>query len=195
MDLKIFLGLLAILVGTIGYIPYFRNIFSGKTKPHVFSWLVWGILTTIAFAGQVAGKGGAGTWVTGFTALACFTIVALSLVKGSRDFPLVDWICLLGCAVSLGFWAITDNPLTAIVLVTIIDLVGFLPTFRKSYTKPNSETAFTYLMGSAKFFISLLALHEYSATTVLYPASLVITNGLFVIMIVIRRRQLKAKSA
>lgn len=116
MDLKIFLGLVAVVVGVVGYIPYFRNIFSGKTKPHAFSWLVWGILTTIAFAGQVAGKGGAGTWVTGFTALACFTIVGLSLVKGSRYFPLVDWICLIGCAVALGFWAITDNPLTAIAL-------------------------------------------------------------------------------
>src|SRR5580698_5703228 len=64
--MKEILGASAILIGCISYVPYFRTIFSGKTKPHAFSWLVWGILTAIAFGGQIVGKGGAGAWVTGF---------------------------------------------------------------------------------------------------------------------------------
>ena len=184
------LGLLAILIGLIGYIPYFTTIFSGKTKPHAFTWFVWGLLTAIAFGGQVAGDGGAGAWVTGFTAFISFIICALGLVKGKRDFPLADWLCLVGCMLALALWALTDNPLSAIILITIIDILAFIPTFRKSYHKPDSEPAFTYALSGLKFVIGIAALQNLSAVTVIYPASLVLTNGLFVLMLIVRRKQL-----
>lgn len=40
-DYKIILGLVAVVVGFVGYIPYLRDLFKGTTKPHVFSWGVW----------------------------------------------------------------------------------------------------------------------------------------------------------
>lgn len=88
--MKDILGLSAVIIGFIGYVPYFRTLFNGKTKPHAFTWLVWGVLTAIAFGGQVAGNAGAGAWVTGFTALISFAIFGFALVKGKRDFPLAD---------------------------------------------------------------------------------------------------------
>lgn len=190
--MKNILGILAVLIGLIGYVPYFTTIFSGKTKPHAFTWFVWGILTAIAFSGQIVGHGGAGAWVTGLTAFISFIICGLALVKGTKDFPLADWLCLAGCMVALGLWAITNNPLSAIVLITIIDLLAFIPTFRKSYSAPGSEPAFTYSLSGLKFVLGIAALQEFSAVTVLYPASLVLTNGLFVLMLLIRRRQFSA---
>lgn len=184
------LGILAVIIGFIGYVPYFRTIFNGKTKPHAFTWLVWGVLTGIAFVGQVAGDGGAGAWVTGFTAFISFTIFALALVKGKKDFPPADWLCLCGCVAALALWAVTDNPLSAIILITIIDALAFAPTFRKSYSKPYSEPAFTYALSGLKFLIALFALQEVSMVTVLYPASLVIANGAFVLLLVIQRKRL-----
>ncbi|QQS19999.1 hypothetical protein IPL85_00865 [Candidatus Saccharibacteria bacterium] len=184
------LGILAVIVGFIGYIPYFRTIFSGKTKPHAFSWLVWGTLTGIAFVSQVAGNGGAGAWVTGFTALISFTIFGLALFKGVKDFPLTDWLCLAGSIIAIALWALTKNPLIAVVLITIIDFVAFLPTIRKSYSEPNSEPIFTYSLSGLKFLIGIIALTELSWLTVLYPASLVMANGGFVVMLLIRRNKL-----
>lgn len=190
MDYKVYLGVLAIAVGLIGYVPYFRTIFNGKTKPHAFSWLVWGVLTGIAYGGQIEGHGGPGSWITAFTALVCFTIFSLSLLKGERDFPLADWLCLIGCFFAIILWIFTKNPLSAIIIITVVDMLAFVPTFRKSYLKPNSETSFTYTMSSLKFFIAIIALHRFSAVTVLYPASLVITNGVFVVMLLMRRNRL-----
>lgn len=188
--MKDILGILAVIIGFIGYVPYFRTIFSGKTKPHAFTWLVWGTLTGIAFVGQVVGEGGAGAWVTGFTAFISFAIFILALVKGKRDFPLVDWLCLGGCMMALVLWAVTNNPLVAIVLITIIDALAFIPTFRKSYSQPYSEPAFTYSLSGLKFFVALFALAELSLVTVLYPASLVLANGAFVSMLFIQRKRL-----
>jgi len=188
--MKELLGISAVVIGFIGYVPYFRTIFSGKTKPHAFTWLVWGILTAIAFGGQIVGDGGAGAWVTGFTAFISFTVFGLAIVKGKRDFPLVDWLCLGGCTVALALWAITKDPLLAIILITIIDMLAFIPTFRKSYSMPYSEPAFTYALSGLKFLVSFFALQQLSMVTVLYPASLVLTNGAFLVLLLVRRKQL-----
>ena len=184
------LGIIAVVIGFIGYIPYFKTIFSGKTKPHAFTWLVWGTLTAIATAGQVAGGGVAGAWVTGFTALISFIIFGLALVRGVKDFPLADWLCLAGCILAAVLWLVTNDPLTAVVLITLIDAIAFIPTIRKSYSSPESEPAFTYALSGLKFVIGIAALEQLSLLTVLYPASLVLANGGFVLMLWVQRKRL-----
>lgn len=191
--MKTFLGVLAIAIGVYSYIPYFRDIFAGKTKPHAFSWFVWFLLTAIAFFAQIAGEGGAGAWVTGFTALVSLAVVVAALKVGKRNIVPLDWAFFVGSLLSLVLWAVTKNPVGSVVLITIIDALAFVPTFRKSYHKPHEETSITYALSGIKFAIGLAALNTVSVTTALYPLSLVVTNLLFVVMIEWRRKQLKAK--
>ncbi len=58
-----------------------------------------------------------------------FYYFVLALVKGKKDFPLADWLCLAGCMAGLALWAFTGNPLAAIILITVIDMLAFAPTF------------------------------------------------------------------
>lgn len=189
MDIKYALGAAAIIVAVISYIPYFRDIFRGKTKPHAFSWLVWGILNAIAFAGQLHDKAGAGAWAVGFTAVVLFVIFGLALARGERNIRPFDWYCLLGAGIALLFWLLTSDPLFSVVLITAIDAFGFLPTFRKAYQKPHQETAVTFTLSTLKYLLVLITLEHYTVVTMLFPLSLVIMNGLFVIMLAVRRRQ------
>ena len=55
-----FLGFAATVIALISYVPYFRDIFVEKTKPHAFTWFIWGVLTVIAFVGQMSGHAGPG---------------------------------------------------------------------------------------------------------------------------------------
>jgi hypothetical protein len=185
------LGALAVAIGLAGYVPYFRDIFRGKTKPHAFSWLVWSVLTGIAFAAQVTENAGAGSWITGITALACFAIFLLALVRGQRSFPVFDWISLIIAFVSMLLWWVTKEPTVSVILVSLIDAIGFLPTFRKGFQKPFEETAITFALSAIKFIPALIALETYTISTWLYPASLVLMNGLFVIMLLIRRNHMR----
>lgn len=189
-DYKSLLGALAIVVGLVGYIPYFRDIFRKRTKPHAFSWFVWGILTAIAFFAQVTRGGGPGTWVTGITALACLVISGLALFYGERDIKMIDWLSLLDALVGIVFWVFTNDPFLAVILVTVIDAVGYIPTFRKGFHKPYEETISTFFLSSLKFLIALFALRSLNLITWLYPASLVLTNAFFVAMLISRRRSL-----
>lgn len=190
MDYKFVLGISAIVIAFVSYIPYVRDIFAGKTKPHAFSWFIWGVLTAIGFAGQLAGGAGSGAWVTGFTALACFSISIVGLVKGRKNIIFVDWLSLIGAGVALFLWYLTKNPLLSVILVTVIDALGFFPTFRKSYSKPQEETLSTYFLSGLKFLISLFALQNFTILTALYPVSLVVMNWLFIAMLIVRRKQL-----
>jgi hypothetical protein len=193
MEIRDALGAVAVAIAIVAFIPYCRAVVRGTTKPHAFSWLVWGVLTAIGFAAQVAGHAGAGSWVTGFSALACFAIFAAALKVGVRTFPTIDWLCLIACGAALILWSLTSDALAAVILITAIDLLGFVPTFRKSYVAPHSETALTYSLSATKWVVSIAALASFSATTVLYPASLVVTNAAFVAMVVVRRRVMAAR--
>ena len=191
IELKSILGTIAIIIALIGYVPYFRDIFRGKTKPHAYSWLVWSSLTGIAFFGQILYKGGAGAWVTGFTAIVSFTIFFLALKKGEKNITSSDKLSLFGAGFALLLWYLTSNPLIAVILIIIIDSLGFYPTFRKSYHKPHEETMLTFFLSGLKFAIAIVALQNYSVVTYLYPASLVLMNWVFVGFLIIRRRQHK----
>jgi len=98
---------------------------------------------------------------------------------------------LVGAGLALILWLVTENALVAIILVTIIDLFGFFPTFRKSFYKPQEETVIMYFLAGVKFLISIFALENYSLITYLYPGVLVVMNFAFVSMLVVRRKILK----
>lgn len=189
-DYKQLLGILAIAIGIAAYIPYLIDLFKGKTKPHVFSWLLWGIITGIGFFASLSRGGGAGVWVEAFTGAMCFFIATYAVFRGERNITIIDWLSFIGAVLALALWAITKEPLVAIILVLIIDVLGFVPTFRKSYSKPYEETLSCYLLNGIKFIPALFALTFFNATTALYPAYLIAANFAFVAMLIWRRKQI-----
>src|ERR1700722_1412247 len=93
--MKEVVGFASLLIAIVGYVPYVKNILKGNTKPHALSWLVWAVLSAIAFAVQLTHNAGAGAWLMGFTALVTFTIFLLSLRYGERNILIVDWLSLV----------------------------------------------------------------------------------------------------
>lgn len=187
-----FLGWLSVLLGFAGYIPYFISLYKNETKPHAFSWFIWGILTTIAYFAQTAGGAGPGAWVNGSSALTCLIIFATALFKGEKNITKSDWVTFIGALMTIPIWYVTKDPFYALVLIVIIDALAFYPTFRKSWWKPYEEEPLTYAMSGLKFLIALFALNAVNMTTAFYPAFLVLANWLFVAMVLWRRKTVMA---
>ena len=184
------LGFAATAIALASYVPYFRDIFAQKTKPHAFTWLIWGVLTGIAFVGQIAGHAGPGAWVTGFTTFVCLAIAAIAAVNGERNIARLDWVALAGAGLALVVWFLTRGPLLSVILITVIDNVGFIPTLRKSYYRPAEETMSTFVLSGLKWVLGIFALDHLSVTTALFPISIVVASWLFVVMLLVRRKQL-----
>jgi hypothetical protein len=191
MDFKVIIGSIAVLLTFIGYVPYIRDILNGKTRPHIYSWFLWGFVTSISFALQISDQAGPGALVTLAAALLCFVVFVLSFFqKGKRDIVLADTLLFILTFIALGLWLIADQPVLSVVLVTSIDLLGFAPTIRKSWNKPHTETLSFYAISAFRFALAIVALNHYTIITSLYPVAWLFGNGLFALMLAVRRKQL-----
>ncbi len=191
MDFKLIFGILSVVVAIVCFLPYFNDIFKRKTEPHMYSWLIWTILQGVGVAAQLKDGAGYGTWALALGAFFCFAIFLLSFKYGTKNISKFDLACLIVAIGAIGIYLFLPNPLWATLVVATVDFVGFLPTFRKGFQEPFSETPATFFLSGVANLLSLIALQNYSATTVLYIASLFITNMSFAVMILARRFLLK----
>lgn len=191
-EIKNIIGIIAIILIFLGYIPYFRDLIKGKTVPHIYSWILWGFVTFIVAALQFSDGAGIGALITLVVAGICAAVIIVSVVKhkGSMNITLLDKAFLILGFISLGIWLLAKQPLLSAVLATTTDLLAFAPTIRKSWHKPYSETLSLYELNVVRFSLALVALQHYSLITVLYPASWVVGNGLFAVVLILRRKKL-----
>ena len=144
----------------------------------------------MVFFAQVTGGAGAGVWVTGITSILCLSVAAMALSHGEKHITKSDWLFFAMALGGIVVWKLTNNPLSAVIIVSITDALAFLPTFRKAYYKPYEETVILFVLSVVKISLGILATKSLNLTTVFYPAELIVTNGLFVIMVLVRRKQL-----
>jgi hypothetical protein len=190
MSAKEFLGLLSIVFGTLAYGAYFISIFRGRTRPHMFSWIVWGTVSGVVYFAQLSKEAGPGAWATGASALVCYLVGVLAYFRGEKNITRSDWIFFIGAFAAIPLWYATKEPLWSVILVVVIDTMGFCPTMRKSYHRPHEELALLYGLDNVKFILSLLALKNFSVTATLYPLTALCLNSAFIAMLFYRRAAL-----
>lgn len=189
MIYKELLSAVAIALTFIAFVPYIRSITSGKTKPHVFSWVIWGSVTFVVFLAQLADKGGVGAWPIGVSGIITIYVAFMAYIKKSdRSITRTDWLFFISAMFALPLWYFTSDPLWAVVILTTVDVAGFGPTFRKAYEHPFSERLLFFVLVAMRNFISIAALEHYSLTTVLFPAVTALACLVFIVMVGYRRR-------
>ena len=188
---KNFYGALAVALGLWASASYFYGLWKYKFRPHFFTWFIWTLLTVIALAAQISDSAGAGSWIMVLTAASCGVVTILAIFIGEKNITRSDWATFITALMAIPIWVITDNALYAVILVTVIDALGFYPTFRKSWVDPYSDSAFSFSLHAIKFIPSLFAMEKFSAVNITYPISLVALNGGFAVMLLARRQFVK----
>lgn len=189
--MKEFLGILAVVITFVGYAPYVLDTIKGKTRPHIFSWFTWAFVTFIIFTLQVFGHGGAGTYTTLATAILCFGIFVLGLKNGKKDITKFDTVIFIITLVATAIWIFAKQPVISTILIVTINTLANIPTIRKSWKDPYSETLFTWEMGAVRNFLGLIALSEFSILTWLYPVTNLLINIIESSILIAIRKQLK----
>lgn len=192
MDYKTVISIVATIIGLASYVPYLMDTLRNKVKPNPASWMVWGILALIAFAGQWTSGGGIGALTTGTSAIASFFVMGFAMRgKGSRNLSRLDWACLAASAIAVAMWPIANSPLLSVALASGVTLVGYIPTWVKSYARPDEENVSMYLIGIIKYVMAAIALSQYSTVTLLYPVVVALANIVLISIIAVRRKQLE----
>lgn len=195
-NIKLIFSGIAIVLAIIGFVPYIVLILRGLVKPHVFSWMIWGITTTIIFFAQLEAEGGMGAWPIGLSGFITIFIAILAYIKrGDATITKLDWAFLIVALASLPLWYITSNPLWTVVILTTVDMIGFGPTLRKAYHHPFEESRLFFMLIILRNMCSVVALEAYSVTTVLFPACLAVGALALLAILQLRRSALTQQAA
>lgn len=191
VDIRLGLSVVASVLAVVSYVPYIRDTLARKTEPHLYTWLIWAITQGTAAAAAIYGGSifaGAGLLVG---ALCVLSIVALSLKYGTKNITTGDTITLVCALLAVVVWWQMHSPLLAVLMVTAIDGFGYIPTFRKSYAEPWSETlSFWFMMGLISLLI-LLSNTEYNWLTIPYTTMMATANFSLFFLLIARRRVVK----
>jgi hypothetical protein len=193
MPSKELFSALAMLLTLAAFLPYIRDILQGRVRPHLFSWVIWALTTFVVFFAQLQARGGAGAWAIGLSASITTLIAVLAFLKRA-DVTITrsDRLFFAAALASLPLWYLTADPLWAVVLLTVVDLLGFGPTLRKAWAAPHSESLLFFGLFLLRNVLVVLALESYSLTTWLFPVAVALACALLMLIIVLRRRAVAA---
>ncbi|HAX91427.1 MAG TPA: hypothetical protein DCY07_04370 [Rhodospirillaceae bacterium] len=194
MDYHVIAGGVSVSTGFVIGLLYIREVLRGDTKPHVFTWLVWALLMSIAAAVSFAGGAIIGALVLAAGAALNFIITGLALRYGERNITRSDWAMFLSALAIIPIWVMTKEPLTAAVLVTSIDLLGCVPTFRKGWLRPHEESAKVFALFAVTNVFTVLSVTPYNFVTGLYPTMCFAMDLLLATMLLARRRAVAASA-
>lgn len=189
-NIKLILSILTSLITVIGFIHYFKDIFSKKTKPHLYTWLIWTI--TQSTATLALWHGGGAFAVLSLTTGTVLVIGAtlLCFKYGSKNITLSDTLCLIIALLAVIVWWQLKNPLLSVFMISAIDGIGYIPTYRKSFKEPWSETLSYWAVMALTSILTILASSQYNYLTVTYLTVLTLSNITVLTICYFRRKNI-----
>lgn len=176
--MKEVLAIIAAVIAIVGNVPYLIDVIKKRVQPHPYTWLVWTIVSAVTFFGALAK--GAGVGVIPIAAAEIFTIIIFlfSLQYGFKRIVRSDTYFLIIALLGLIPWALTKDPTISVIIVVTIDLIAFIPTIRKTYRHPETETPALYSMNVVRHILTLFSLQAYNIATMLHSIAMIVTNSI-----------------
>lgn len=178
----------AALLAIVGNLPYLYDIVTGKVRPHPYTWLVWTLVSGIVFFGQLAGGAGVGVLPTAASEVFTLIIFLFSLKYGFKHISRTDTIFLFCALAGVVPWVLTSDPTLSVIIAVGIDLVAFVPTLRKTWQYPDTETPVLYSTNVLRHILALFSLQAYNIATTLHSLAMIVTNSLMTGIIFFKKK-------
>jgi|SRR5581483_75557 len=191
-EIKIIASVIATGIALVAYLPYLRDMFKGKNKPHLYAWISIFIITAVVAYLQFIGGAGIGAIPTAIGVLIDAIILFYCFRFGTKDIIFMDKICLAISIIGvIAYIVFRSTPSISLAIVLIAEVISFIPTFRKTMNDPYSEYLPTYYMLIVKLTLILIALQQYNFLTAFYSVMWIIVFLIFLPAVYIRRFQVK----
>lgn len=178
------IAIVAALLAVVGNIPYLVDIVKKKVQPHPYTWLVWSLVSCIIFFGQVAKGAGIGALPTAASEIFTIIIFFFSLQYGFKNIKKIDTVFLILALAGLIPWILTKDPTISVIIAVSIDLVAFVPTIRKTWFYPKTETPILYGSNVLRHILMLFSLQAYNIATTLHSIVMITTNTIMTAIII-----------
>jgi hypothetical protein len=184
------LGMLSVALAIAAAVIYVYQTLRGGVRPHPLSWFVFGVLSGVGYWVQRDEGAAQGSWALLAMTVICFLFVAASVARGERSFSRQEWAFVAASAATFILYLFTREPNLVAALITLIDALGYGPTFVRGWSQPQKDSVASFALNAVKFVPSLIAMDPITFATSFYPAALLVLNTAVSIMLVLRRRAL-----
>jgi hypothetical protein len=180
--IKIAASAVATVLALVAYIPYLRDMFRGKAKPHLYTWISIFLVTAIVAYIQLIGGSGVGA-IPIILGVGVDAVILFCCFKfGTKDVVFMDKVCLAASIFGVLFYVVAHSkPVISLAIVTAAEIIAFIPTFRKTRNDPFSESLPSYYLIMLKLSLILIALQRYNLLTVSYSALWLLVFTVFLI--------------
>ena len=182
------LGILSVALAIIAAIIYVFQTVRGDVRPHPLSWFLFGILSATGYWVQRDQGAHQGSWTLLAMTIICFVFVAASVARGERSFSRQEWSFAVAGGAVFVLYLFTREPNVAAALTTIVDALGYGPTFVRGWSHPRKDSVTSFALNGVKFVPSLMAMDPISFATSFYPATLLVLNTAVSTTLLLRRR-------
>jgi len=191
------LALAGSIVNFAACVNYVRAILKGEAAPNRVTWFLWALVPLIAGVAQLRAGVGISTLVVLSVGAGPACVVLASFVKrtGSWQLGPFDYVCGACALAALALWAVTGEPVTAIVLSIIGDFAAALPTLRKAWLAPATENRPAYVIALLGTTLGIFSVEETTFAAYAFNAYLVAVVGALVLILYLPRRRGVAASS
>jgi hypothetical protein len=181
----VFLAAVLSLVGAHGYIA---DTLRGVTSPNRVTWGLWGVEGVLGFAVEIQQHVGLASVMTLMLGLVPCIVVAVSFKNPQSVWKIgkFDVFCGLVSAAGLAFWFFVNQPTIALISFVAADQIAALPTLRKSWIAPQTESSRVFFMGCVNCGITLLTLKHVTTAGALFPGFILVTDLIIGILVITR---------
>ena len=160
------------------------DAYKKRIRPHRVTWAIFVLTDVIAIANQLAAGATNSLWlVIGWT-LANLTIFVLSLRYGVGGTEKLDIVVLCGAILGVVIWQISGHPTASIIANLVVITVAFVPTYKKGWIDPKSDTSTVFLWGAVASLLAAISIGKLDYILLLAPLyTFAIQGALFVVLI------------
>jgi hypothetical protein len=178
----------AALLSIVGAYGYIRDTLRGTTSPNRISWSLWGLEGVVAFVIEIQQDVGIASITTLMLGMVPCAVVIASFRNSHAVWKIgvFDILCGALSVSGLVLWAMVNEPTVALVSFVVADQMAALPTIRKSWLAPSTESPRVFFMGFLTTAITLLTLRTLTTAGALFPGVIMVSDLVLAILIVSR---------
>lgn len=158
-----FFAVASSVASVVAFIPYVWAILKGQTKPSGASWWTWSFITLITTVS--AWFAGASWPVLLLPFWLCFSqlfVAILSLKFGDNNWDFLNTACVIGAGIGVLLWLVTGQPLLALAVSIIADLLASIPNIRHTFLRPEDESKLGWTLGWLSAVFEIFAIGQWT---------------------------------
>lgn len=171
------IGILGGLLSLGANVPYILDTVKGRTKPHRVTWGIFFLLNVIFLANQLAAGATSSIWLVVAFTISTFTVFLLSIKRGTGGTSKLDIVILAGAILGLIVWQLMHSPVPSIIANLVVAAIASIPTYKKAWTHPHTETKISYSLGAVAALMSAISVGKLDVVLLLLPVYAVIYQG------------------